>query len=75
MQQFKIENEQLHHQLVNRHPEPTIANKISVGCQTKKVGISYNNNNNNTVYACTYVTDRKLSMWILHDLQSFTYKF
>ena len=73
MQQFKIENEEPHHQLVNRHPEPTIA---SVGSQTKKVGISYNNNNNNnTVYACTYVTDRKLSMWILHDLQSFTYKF
>ena len=41
MQQFKTEVDQLHHQLVSRHQEPTSANKISVGCQTnsEKVGI------------------------------------
>ena len=40
MQQFKTEVDQLHHQLVSRHQEPTSTNKISVGCQTKKVGIN-----------------------------------
>ena len=40
MQQFKIENDQLHHQLVNRHQEPTSTNEISVVSQTKKVGIN-----------------------------------
>ena len=39
MQQLKTENDQLHHQLVNRHQEPTSVNKISVGCQTRKVSI------------------------------------
>ena len=39
IQQFKMENDQLHHQLVSRHQEPSSVNKISVGCQTKKVGI------------------------------------
>ena len=32
MQQLKTENDQLHHQLAS-------VNKISVGCQTQKVGI------------------------------------
>ena len=36
MQQVKIENDQLHHQLVSRHQE---TNKISVYSQTIKVGI------------------------------------
>ena len=36
MQQLKTEVDQLHHQLVNRHQEPT---KISVGCQTRKVSM------------------------------------
>ena len=40
MQQFKTEVDQLHHQLVGRHQEPTSTNKISVGSQTKKVGIN-----------------------------------
>ena len=31
MQQLKTENDQLHHQLVSRHQEPTSVNKISVG--------------------------------------------
>ena len=39
MQQLKAENDQLYHQLVNRHQEPTSVNKISVGCQTRKVSI------------------------------------
>ena len=39
MQQLKTENDQLHHQLVSRHQEPTSVNKISVGCQTIKVSI------------------------------------
>ena len=39
VQQFKTENDQLHHQLVNRNQEPTSVNKISVGCQTRKVSI------------------------------------
>ena len=37
--QLKTEVDQLHHQLVNRHQEPTSLNKISVGCQTRKVRI------------------------------------
>ena len=32
-------HDQLHHQLVNRHQESPTANKISVGSQTKQVGI------------------------------------
>ena len=39
MQQLKTENDQLHHQLVDRRQESTSVNKISVGCQTQKVGI------------------------------------
>ena len=39
MQQLKTENDQLHHQLVNRHQEPTSVNKISVECQTIEVSI------------------------------------
>ena len=45
MQQLKMENNQLHHQLVSRQQEPTSANKISIGCQTYKVGI----------IVCTYI--------------------
>ena len=37
--QLKTEVDQLHHQLVNRHQEPTSVNKISVGCQTRQVSI------------------------------------
>ena len=37
--QLKTEVDQLHHQLVNRHQEPTSVNKISVGCQTRIVSI------------------------------------
>ena len=40
MQQLKTENDQLQHQLVNRHQEPTNMNKISVGCQTIHVQVS-----------------------------------
>ena len=40
MQQLKTENDQLHHQLVSRHQEPTSVNKISVGCQTIHVQVS-----------------------------------
>ena len=39
MQQLKAEVEQLHHQLVSRHQEPTSVNKISVGSQTQNVSI------------------------------------
>ena len=39
MQQLKTEVDQLHHQLVSRHQEPIIVNKISVGIQTRKVSI------------------------------------
>ena len=39
MQQLKTENDQLHHQLVSRHQEPTSVNKISVECQTREVSI------------------------------------
>ena len=39
MQQFKTEDNQLHHQFISRQQEPTSANKISVGCQIIKVGI------------------------------------
>ena len=38
MKQLKTEVDQLH-QLVNRHQEPTSVNKISIGCQTRKVSI------------------------------------
>ena len=38
MQQLKTKNNQLHHQLVI-HQKPTSVNKISVGCQTRKVSI------------------------------------
>ena len=42
MQRLKSEVDQLHHQLVRRHQEPTSVNKISVECQTIKVSIMYN---------------------------------
>ena len=38
-EQLKAEFDQLRHQLVNRQQEPTSVNKISVGCQTRKVSI------------------------------------
>ena len=40
MQQLKRENDQLHHQLVNRHQESTSVNKVSVECQTIHVQVS-----------------------------------
>ena len=39
IQQLKTEVDQLRHQLVSGHQEPTSVNKISDGCQTINVSI------------------------------------
>ena len=39
MQQLKTENDKLYRHLDRRHQEATNVNKISVGCQTRKVSI------------------------------------